>query len=186
MGGGDGRFVLFSGGHDARLKVCVFSPSVFLLLTSFRQVWDVNVRTGEARQRGDIEAHRFTIWGLVRLRPEQLFSACADSAVYCWDPETLQRRDGQNSIGHPNAKIYCLAGSGDLLFTGSADRTIRVWDVRAPVTAPAAILQGHTRSVWSLKVKLCGAFCSRLAHVVEDGALLGRSHALVLGKLRQH
>ncbi len=53
---------------------------------------------------------------------------------------------------HPGAKIYCMAGAGSLLFTGSADRSIRAWDTRAGNGAPVAVLQGHTRSVWSLKV----------------------------------
>ncbi len=111
----------------------------------------MDVRTGESRQRREVEAHKYTIWGLLRLRPDALFSASADSHVYCWDPETLQKKQSE-AMTHPNAKIYCMTGASDLLFTGSADRSIRAWDVRAGSANPVAVLQGHTRSVWSLKM----------------------------------
>lgn len=50
------------------------------------------------------------------------------------------------------AKVYSLAGRGDILCSGSADRSIKVWDVRSSPASPViATLNGHTRSVWSLK-----------------------------------
>ena len=131
---GPDRFVLYSGGHDGKIKL-----------------WDVSPGQGEGRQRREVDqAHKYTIWGLVR-HQEAIFSASADSHVFSWDPETLQRRDLSSPICHPGAKIYCLASSASLLFSGSADRSIRVWDVRLPGSSPAAVLQGHSRSVWSLK-----------------------------------
>jgi WD40 repeat protein len=68
---------------------------------------------------------RYSIWGLLRLRPQLLCSASADSLVSCWDTETLQRVESA-PMAHPGAKIYCMAGAGDMLYTGSADRSVRV------------------------------------------------------------
>jgi WD40 repeat protein len=129
-----GRFVLYTGSHDAKIKV-----------------WDVDVRSGESRVRREVDAHKYTIWGLLRLSPEELYSASADGNVFCWDAETLARRQSQ-AITHPGAKIYCMTGANNLLYTGSADRSIRVWDTREKAGVPVAVMQGHTRSVWSLKI----------------------------------
>ena len=123
--------LLFSGAHDARLRL-----------------W--NVEGDEPKLLGDVEAHKYTIWGLIRVEG-RLYSASADGAVKCWDCETVQPYD-VSPEGHPQAKIYCMTGAENLLMTGSADRSIRVWDVRQPNSQPVADLQGHTRSVWSLKL----------------------------------
>lgn len=124
------RFVLFSGSHDARIKMWRVDEGVF-------------------RLAGDIEAHRYTVWGLVR-HGDAVYSASADGRILCWDVSNVHLKPRQ-PMTH-DAKIYSLATHHDLLCSGSADKSIKVWDLRqSPASPVVATLNGHSGAVWSVK-----------------------------------
>jgi len=140
------KFLLYSGSHDSRLKV-----------------WEVDRENPcEHQLKGDVQAHRYTIWSVLQLHGG-MYSASADGLISCWDPETLRKKSPSKPISHPGKeKIYCMTSLDEnLLVSGSADKTVRVWDVRSG--EPVATLEGHTRSVWSVKNAQPALECSLLS-----------------------
>ena len=103
-----GKRILYSGSHDARLKI-----------------WDEK----NLSLLGDVEAHKYTIWALSFIN-DRLLSASADGSIKSWDPETFQRNNIKNTpLGHEEGKIYCMTGVGNksnLVASGSSDRYLKL------------------------------------------------------------
>ncbi|EGC34158.1 hypothetical protein DICPUDRAFT_80083 [Dictyostelium purpureum] len=81
-----------------------------------------------------LKGHKGTVW---TTQPDKqlkhLYSGGGDSLIKQWD---IERTCFVSDIGKHNESILCLSGVStehpDLLASGSADHTIRLWDIRAP------------------------------------------------------
>jgi len=69
-----------------------------------------------------------------------------------WDLATMQ--SSASFVGHDD-DIYAAHADGpsSLLVTGSKDRTVRVWDTRAPNATCVSTLRAHTGAVLDLKLR---------------------------------
>jgi len=69
-----------------------------------------------------------------------------------WDIETSQHTE--SFVGH-EGDVYALHAHGpsSLLISGSKDRTIKVWDTRAPSEGCVSTLRAHTGAVLDLKLR---------------------------------
>jgi hypothetical protein len=88
-------------------------------------------------------------------RPHQLVTVSMDTTAKLWD---VQQQACLATFTHHNRSVHACAAhaSAPLMFTGSRDHTIRMWDLRAPpAQCCAAVLTGHSGSITSLAVDDC-------------------------------
>eukprot|EP00250_Pteridium_aquilinum_P004876 c15062_g2_i2 orf=193-885(+) len=113
-----------------------------------------------------LEAHKSAVNALALRRDDErghttLYSAGCDRGIVVWerDNESSQHMVAAGVLrGHRQA-VLCLASAGNVLCSGSADRTIRVWR-RLPHQAAAGgsvhscvgLLQGHNGPVKCLSL----------------------------------
>ncbi|KAG5178602.1 WD40-repeat-containing domain protein [Tribonema minus] len=105
-------------------------------------------------------------------------SCGGDRAAVVWDVATGALR----KLPAHDAAVNACAATADfaVLLTGSYDRTVRAWDLRAHGRAPVQVLEGARDSITSLLVLPCGAivagsvdgrvrtYDARAAALIED------------------
>uniref|UniRef100_A0A0D9WNR7 Anaphase-promoting complex subunit 4 WD40 domain-containing protein n=1 Tax=Leersia perrieri TaxID=77586 RepID=A0A0D9WNR7_9ORYZ len=125
-----------------------------------------------------------------------LYSGGCDRSVVVWESEASGDGGGADDVrvmvagvtlrGHKKA-VLCLAAAGDVVCSGSADRTVRVWRREA---APAegysclAVLDGHGGAVKSLAVVRRGEGCDPCCSCdVEESSCCGCAALVCSGSL---
>lgn len=71
-----------------------------------------------------------------------VFCALLDGLIKCYD--LVDREFVREYYGHMSS-VLCLDTHGRRIFSGSSDRTVRVWDARAP--SSVSVLRGHVLPV---------------------------------------
>eukprot|EP01018_Ginkgo_biloba_P002871 Gb_33494 [translate_table: standard] len=85
-----------------------------------------------------------------------LYAGCSDGRINCWEKAQLsgQMHHAGSLRGHGHA-VLCLATGSNLLFSGSADTTIRVWMMEVGVVhCCLAVLEGHRGPVKSIAASI--------------------------------
>lgn len=138
----DGR--VYSGSADKRIKV-----------------W----KKGEGEKKHSLvdtlENHNSGVNALALSGDESvLYSGACDRSILVWEKEEGSDEDGGGGMvvvgalrGHTNS-ILCLAVVSDLVCSGSADKTIRIWRGVHREYSCVAVLQGHTGSIKCLTAVL--------------------------------
>jgi len=108
---GDGR--LYSGASDGSIRS-----------------WDLSLGPVKATCQFTVQAHANWVWGLALDHEEGYIFSCADDdCIRVWNMENLAPREGQDSIvGHYNW-VRCICISGNYVFSGGEDKTVKVWEV---------------------------------------------------------
>jgi WD40 repeat protein len=95
----DGEF-LFSGSHDTKIKV-----------------WNRNYEVIQ-----ELEGHKFTVWAVTATK-DTLFSGAADGTIREWSrvkKDSMVMMEAGAIMKNPlGGKTYCLAASGNRLFSGT-------------------------------------------------------------------
>ncbi|XP_030473492.2 protein JINGUBANG-like [Syzygium oleosum] len=101
-----------------------------------------------------------------------LFSGACDRSIIAWE-----REDGGDQIvvlcvlsGHSKS-ILCLKVVSDLVFSGSADKTIRIWRGFEKNYACVSVLNGHQGPVKCLAAAVDSGSSSNACFVVYSGSL---------------
>ncbi|KAL2340859.1 hypothetical protein Fmac_008799 [Flemingia macrophylla] len=104
-----------------------------------------------------------------------LYSGACDRSVLVWERD--ESDDGNLAVvgalrGHTKS-ILCLAVAADLLCSGSADKTIRIWRGFNAEYSCLAVLEGHTGSVKCITavVDHCNPSHSEASFLVYSGGL---------------
>ncbi|KAI5862890.1 WD40 repeat-like protein [Durotheca rogersii] len=123
----------------------------------------VAVAVPEGRLIQAYSAHGYEVLSLsVAADNARFASAGGDRAVFLWDVTTAQtvRRFGSGGgPGAHQARVNCVAFAGDgdsLLVSGSVDRSVRVWDLRAgggPGAKPVQVLDDARDAVSAVAVR---------------------------------
>nr|XP_006823995.1 PREDICTED: E3 ubiquitin-protein ligase TRAF7-like [Saccoglossus kowalevskii] len=100
-------------------------------------------------------------------------------AVGCYDTQPVIKCKG-TFVGH-QGPVWCLCVHGDLLFSGSSDKTIKVWDTCTTYTCQKT-MDGHTGIVLSLcvhgtKLFSGSADCAIKVWSIDTFAFLGELKA---------
>jgi len=107
-------------------------------------------------------AHGYAVLSLTCAADNQTFaSAGGDRSVFLWDVSTATtvRRFGSNTSQGHSARIGCVSFAGDedsVLVSGSADRSVRLWDCRSRNANPIMVLDDAKDSVSCLAVPRTG------------------------------
>lgn len=141
--------------HDAINAVVVATDGTVYTGSADRRIRVWARQTGEERHSlvATLEKHRSAVNALALTGDGSvLFSGACDRSILVWE-----REDSANHMvvtgalrGHAKA-ILCLINISDLLLSGSADRTVRIWRQGAEGRyCCLAVLQGHRKPVKSL------------------------------------
>ncbi|GAB4845605.1 hypothetical protein Ancab_039008 [Ancistrocladus abbreviatus] len=100
-----------------------------------------------------LEKHSFGINALVlSTNGNYLYSGACDGSMLVWEKEGEDNMVALGALrGHTKA-ILCLAVAVDLIFSGSADKTIRIWRGAGKSYSCLAVLGGHLGPVKCLTV----------------------------------
>ncbi|GLT63369.1 hypothetical protein SLA2020_359390 [Shorea laevis] len=144
--------------HDDAINAIVLSKDGFVYTGSAdRKIKVWKVRAGEKKHSvvATLEKHKSAVNALaLSTDGSVLYSGACDRSILVWEKLDGESRDGVHMVlvgalrGHTKA-ILCLAVVGDLVCSGSADKTVRIWR-RSGVEKSyscLAVLEGHTRPV---------------------------------------
>lgn len=121
---------------------------------------------GEEGRERQVNSCSASLWSLATMRNANLL-ACgtASCVVRGWDPRSGARL--WSLRGHTeNVRAVVLSEDGSLCISGSADRTVRVWDVG--MRRCVHVFEAHHDSVWALGV--AGYSCGWPDPACSDGA----------------
>ncbi|KAJ9051126.1 E3 ubiquitin-protein ligase traf7, variant 4 [Entomophthora muscae] len=120
--------LLFSGAHDGTVQIHDTSSMALL--------WKQ-------------PTHTTSVWGLAVAQDEKrFFSASSDGMIKAWDwaSEDESGPEGNvRTLDHHTGKVYSLMSRFGKLFSGSSDRTVKIWDPRNLDLCQT--LSGHRDSV---------------------------------------
>ena len=156
-------------GHAGYVKAVVISAATGQVMSgstdrTIRQ-WDIDATSGN----GVVSAHREAVALLsIAADGRRAISGTQSDTLTVWDIPTGDRLDGRISVSHASKPIVVgrlqghvgpintlqLTADGVRAFTGSRDRTLRVWNVEQ-LTAVEAF-KGHTREVVYLDISADG------------------------------
>lgn len=143
--------------HDDAINALVLSKHGYVYTGSADKtikVWKKQHQGGEKKHSlvATLQKHKSAVNALALSSDGSvLYSGACDRSIVVWEKDS---DDGGNMVvvgalrGHSKA-ILCLAVVSDLLCSGSADKTIRVWK-RSGVDKSyscLAVLEGHTKPV---------------------------------------
>ncbi|KAJ3351305.1 E3 ubiquitin-protein ligase traf7 [Allomyces javanicus] len=173
---------IFSGGHDGSIKIFNAETGTHMkTLTEHREtVWSLAVDDQQQRLFSASKDGTIKVWDLRRARRSSVSSVHTGTTAMTVDGAETARPWSRESAAAPSAtrtspllldtlvahqgKIYSLAIANDddsqrrLLYSGSGDRTVRVWDLQATDAAPTTsilcvgLFQGHTEGINALRV----------------------------------
>ncbi|KXN73562.1 WD40 repeat-like protein [Conidiobolus coronatus NRRL 28638] len=119
--------LLFSGSHDGTTKI--FDTQAETL------IWEN-------------KAHSTSVWAVAAFQDDQrFFSAGSDGLIKAWD-WTDSNTQTAHELDQHEGKVYALLCRFGKLFSGSSDKTIKIWDPRT--LQWNATLEGHTDNINSL------------------------------------
>jgi guanine nucleotide-binding protein G(I)/G(S)/G(T) subunit beta-1 len=77
---------------------------------------------------------------------EEVYVSSGDKAIHLWDVESGQSK---HVFKHHTGDVSCIelldqSGEGNVLISGSIDKTIKIWDRRVSNAAPLVTLPGHS------------------------------------------
>ncbi len=108
-------------GHSERVKAFAVVGNKFFSGSWDKTIiaWDLNSfeRLGLLKCEGAVNS--------LVANKKHLFSALADKSIVVWELDSLQQ--AAVMTGHTGA-VACLSIDGDILFSGSTDHTIRIWN----------------------------------------------------------
>ncbi|GAM17644.1 hypothetical protein SAMD00019534_008190, partial [Acytostelium subglobosum LB1] len=113
-----------------------------------------------------LSAHTEPVKVLLKIDEKRLASAGDDYIIYIWSIET--GRNIMELIGHTNRVTCLLSLNGNILVSGSMDKSIKMWDLSKPVynessksyyLEPIRTLLQHVETIKYLE-KIPGGFCS--------------------------
>ena len=111
-----------------------------------------------------------------------LYSGACDRSLLVWKRDRTDKNGGNMTVvgalrGHTKA-ILCLVTAADLVFSGSADNTIRIWKKGIEKSYSClAVLEGHRKPVKCLAVAVDfnnsknGGSDSNCSYLVYSGSL---------------
>jgi F-box/WD-40 domain protein 7 len=157
--------ILFSGSHDANLRVWAVVPARDLdeeelalakseqrsggdAAASSSTISTLSNPTYEYRCVGVLRGHKLTIWSLLA-RGDRLYSASADGTIKRWSVAAMKCE--KSAVGHNGKKIYTMAANPKHLFTAGSDSKIQVWSVIE--LEPVHTIDAHRDVIWSLAVR---------------------------------
>lgn len=143
-------YVIFPGNNDATVR------SWALNTPTFGQLNPLSTYRGHT---GPVRAVAYARMG----DSERIVSGSDDADIAIWvgDGDRLVRK----FCGH-EAAILSISVSGDNLFSGSRDKTIRVWDLYTGENI--SIIRGHTASINEIKLSPDGRW---VVSASDDGSL---------------
>lgn len=125
------------------------SGKLLLSVSADRQVRVWNSTTGELVHRFTDSPHLVSFACFV---DDSVAIALADGAIELWD-DPMKGAVPRHFRGHVGP-VYTLAATANLLVSGGADRTVRVWSVRTGRCL--FVLEGHVEPVRSLALDKSG------------------------------
>lgn len=131
----DQRGFLYSSSADATVKVWTKCGKKHSLVTTLRK-------------------HKSSINALA-LSPDEsmLYAVSSDKTISVWERTKGEERDHMTFVGllrgHRQA-VLCICAVGNIICTGSADRTIRVWRRSGTSHSLVTVLEGHQGPVRSV------------------------------------
>ena len=88
-------------------------------------VWDLDSKILDY----SINAHKSSIWSLIKLSNDNIVSGSSDKMIKIWDILNKKTEPNIKLRGHKGT-IFCLGEIGkDKIISGSEDRTIKIWDL---------------------------------------------------------
>lgn len=133
-------------GHSQDVKALSPAPKNVLLSASrdaSARAWsldDLNqVTVYSDSHSGFVNAvHSFTSDG-----QDYVLSAGADSIIYAWPANSTSPSNAL--IGH-SSNVCCLSSFGDVIVSGSWDKTVKIWKNWECI----ATLEGHGQAIWDV------------------------------------
>lgn len=120
--------LLFSGAHDGTVQIHDACSTAML--------WEQ-------------QTHATSVWGLAVAQDEKrFFSASSDGMIKAWDwasGDASGPEGNERTLDHHSGKVYSLMCRFGKLFSGSSDRTVKIWDPRNLDLCQT--LSGHGASV---------------------------------------
>ncbi|XWS68935.1 hypothetical protein CRYUN_Cryun04dG0136000 [Craigia yunnanensis] len=165
--------------HDDAINAIVLSEDGFVYTGSadkIIKVWKKHVGKTKHLRVATLEKHKSAVNALALSNDGTvLYSGACDRSILVWERENSVRGGGDRHMvlasalrGHTKA-ILCLAVLTDLICSGSADKTVRIWrkgtDKRYSCLA---VLKGHRRPV---KCLMAGSTESVTTYTVFSGSL---------------
>lgn len=137
--------------HDDAVNAIVVGADDILYTASADNTIKLWRKVGQLRvlQR-TVEAHRAAVNALsMRADGSVLYSAGSDCCINVWERESGGGMKLATTLRGHRLAVLCLAVSGPLLCSGSADKTIRVWRKgwRGGGHTCVAVLEGHSAPV---------------------------------------
>ncbi len=115
--------------YDGVSTICSVSDTLLLSASRDKVVKLWNVGTGDILQEKKImeinAAHQDWINALCK-HEQTIFSACRDGTIAAWNPETLNQIA---SVQVHYSSVNSLVSAGRFLFSGSNDRTAKMWKI---------------------------------------------------------
>ncbi|KAL4639225.1 hypothetical protein ACB092_03G202300 [Castanea dentata] len=165
--------------HDDAINALVLSKDGFIYTGSADKKIKVWKRKQADSLVATLEKHKSAVNALALSSDGSvLYSGACDRSILVWekDSEAIDSNFGQMVLvgalrGHTKA-ILCLAVVSDLVCSGSADNTVRIWRRGIEKSYSClGVLEGHRRPVKSLAVALDGNTNNNGAYLVYSGSL---------------
>ncbi|XP_065898994.1 kinesin-like protein KIF21A isoform X2 [Dysidea avara] len=113
--------------YDAVTCLTLYQTKLFSACNKTLKQWSMEPQNPVIMQTND-SAHQTTITGLAVMNKYPfLISSCKNGYMKCWNTETLSLTANVNA----RHSISCLATNNHLVFTGSSDKTIKIWAVNS-------------------------------------------------------
>ncbi|XP_068457134.1 WD repeat-containing protein 89 [Clinocottus analis] len=111
----------------------------------------------------------------VALQPAGLLAVtCSDLSIHLHDKATLNPVGEYRGHGGPLCGVVFSHSSPDLIYSGSADGTVRGWDARRPGSEAAQVFKSHRSHCYCSFDLSCGdaLLCAGTEQVQEDSFLV--------------
>ncbi|KAK7307189.1 hypothetical protein VNO77_40019 [Canavalia gladiata] len=137
--------VLYTGSADKKIKI-----------------WKKNEDEKKHSLLGTLEKHKSAVNALaLSTDGSVLYSGACDRSILVWENDDANNNNNNKKVlvgalrGHTKA-ILCLVVMDDLVCSGSADNSVRIWrrGIEKSCYSCLAVLQGHTRPVKSLAMAM--------------------------------
>ncbi len=133
-------------GHTRAVKSLSFSPNGQILASGS---WDKTIKLWDIQTGQEIytlTGHQLQVTSVAFSSQGILASASFDRSIRLWYPDTWKNRPVQTLIGHVQAVLaVAFSPNGQILATGSDDKTIKLWDV-----STGSVIHTLSNHCWSV------------------------------------